>query len=78
MIQYIVFQLSSCFLSGDFPSFELFFKCIENISFEKLGSWLALSNEALYGQIAIHFYLLYCLGGSLKDLINGIKNIMTV
>lgn len=47
MIQYIVFQLSSCSLSGDIPNFELFCKCIKNINFEKLGSWLALSSEEL-------------------------------
>ena len=48
------------------------------MDFEKVGSQLALLAEKLNGQIAIHFYLLYCLGGSLKELIDGIKNIMTV
>lgn len=48
------------------------------MDFEKLLSQLALLAEKLSGQIAIHFYLLYSLGGLLKELIDGVKNIMTV
>lgn len=77
MIQHIIFQLSSCSLIGDFTKFELFHEYIKTINFEKLGNWLALWIEELCGQ-AIYFYLLHSLGGSLKELINGIKNIMTV